>query len=155
MADHLDDYDYAFCPLNNPSKDVRIIKFTGPPESHIQVELEVVQPRAEDLRNATKYNALSWCWRIVAGEAETLKEKIIVKHNDREYGFTVSQSLADALRALRRRAEQIQINRLWVDWICINQKNVEERNNQVQLMSVIYGEAQCVYVWLGQHHGDS
>lgn len=152
-VDDYDEYDYKYCMLDNPSKDVRILKFTSAHEYHVEIELDIVQPRAEHNNNPIEYNALSWCWRTVAGETETLKEPIVIVHHEKKYKFTVSKSLADALRALRQRAERI--NRLWVDWICINQKNIEERNNQVQLMSVVYGEARCVYVWLGQHTDDS
>lgn len=38
---------------------------------------------------------------------------------------------------------------IWVDQICIAQRVVEERNHQVQIMSLIYGRASTVIVWLG------
>jgi hypothetical protein len=37
----------------------------------------------------------------------------------------------------------------WVDAICINQKDVHERDNQVSQMGTIYRDANCVHVWLG------
>jgi len=37
----------------------------------------------------------------------------------------------------------------WVDAICINQKNVLERDRQVSQMGAIYRDADCVHVWLG------
>ena len=39
---------------------------------------------------------------------------------------------------------------LWIDAICINQNDQEERGHQVRLMDRIYSEAQCVSVWLGK-----
>jgi hypothetical protein len=39
---------------------------------------------------------------------------------------------------------------LWVDAICINQDDLEERNRQVSLMAFIYSRAQAVLVWLGR-----
>ncbi|KAI0449483.1 heterokaryon incompatibility protein-domain-containing protein [Xylaria acuta] len=40
--------------------------------------------------------------------------------------------------------------RLWVDAICINQNDVQERNQQVTMMGEIYSAALCVVVWLGE-----
>jgi hypothetical protein len=42
-------------------------------------------------------------------------------------------------------------NLIWVDAICINQGDVEERNHQVQLMGRIYTGASVVIAWLGPY----
>lgn len=39
---------------------------------------------------------------------------------------------------------------LWADAICINQKDTQERAEQVQLMGLIYWKAYCVRIWLGR-----
>jgi len=39
---------------------------------------------------------------------------------------------------------------LWVDAICINQSDENERSSQVNLMSTIYRAARRVLVWLGK-----
>jgi Heterokaryon incompatibility protein (HET) len=38
---------------------------------------------------------------------------------------------------------------IWIDAICINQKDIGEKNVQVPLMGEIYASAACVIVWLG------
>jgi hypothetical protein len=38
---------------------------------------------------------------------------------------------------------------LWADALCINQNDIEERENQVQLMGEVYRRAGTVRVWLG------
>lgn len=38
---------------------------------------------------------------------------------------------------------------LWIDAICINQADLEERSAQVRIMPRIYSNADCVIVWLG------
>lgn len=38
---------------------------------------------------------------------------------------------------------------LWIDAICINQRDLEERSRQVQLMDLIYLKATSVVIWLG------
>jgi hypothetical protein len=38
--------------------------------------------------------------------------------------------------------------RLWIDAICINQADLDERKQQVQLMRDVYSGASRVVVWL-------
>lgn len=40
--------------------------------------------------------------------------------------------------------------RIWVDAICINQEDIEERNSQVAMMADIYEGAEAVLSWLGE-----
>ena len=45
------------------------------------------------------------------------------------------------------------IRRLWIDALCINQRDVAERNSQVQLMRKIYSLARGVCIWLDHEIG--
>jgi hypothetical protein len=38
---------------------------------------------------------------------------------------------------------------LWADAACINQEDLEERSQQVSIMSMIYAKATRSHVWLG------
>lgn len=42
---------------------------------------------------------------------------------------------------------------IWIDAICINQEDLEERSIQVARMYSIYDNAQSVLIWLGEHDG--
>ena len=84
-----------------------------------------------------KYEALSYTW----GDPGNVKS---IRLHD--FPFEVRETLYCALFHLRSKTEKRLI---WADAICIDQKNVEERSNQVRLMSFIYGRAQAVVVWLG------
>ena len=44
---------------------------------------------------------------------------------------------------------------LWIDALCIDQSNLQEKNNQVSLMRSIYQEASFVTMWLGEEQDDS
>jgi hypothetical protein len=58
----------------------------------------------------------------------------------------VRENLFRFLRAFRSRY-QSQI--IWLDAVCINQDDIQERSHQAQSMKQIYSGAKCVYCWLG------
>ncbi|KAK5209231.1 hypothetical protein LTR41_004766 [Exophiala xenobiotica] len=60
--------------------------------------------------------------------------------------FACTANLEIALRAVRR--EDIDLW-LWVDALCINQGDLEERAYQVSIMSEIFEKASGVVIWLG------
>jgi hypothetical protein len=69
-----------------------------------------------------------------------------------EHDLPVTVNLHAALSRLRDHPfERI----IWVDAICINQENPEEREQQVQLMAKIYSKAHHVIVWLGEEARDT
>ena len=83
-----------------------------------------------------QYEALSYEWGSEKFRVITLNGQDI----------KIRQNLFDALLSLRL----TDVARtLWVDAVCINQENIEERNHQVSQMAAIYGQAQSVVVWLG------
>ena len=92
------------------------------------------------------YMALSYCW----GDARITREIIV---ND--YCIHVTVNLEAALRQLRGCHCIKQGFKLWVDAICINQSNFEERGQQVSRMRNIYSSAAHVVIWLGADDDDS
>lgn len=66
--------------------------------------------------------------------------------------FHLNSNLEAALRYLRYPKKKLVI---WIDAICINQYNTEERNEQVSKMRLIYKGAQEVRVWLGESYENS
>lgn len=49
---------------------------------------------------------------------------------------------------LHDRNESATDRYIWIDQVCIDQSNMDERNHQVRLMSIIYERAAFVVVWL-------
>jgi hypothetical protein len=90
------------------------------------------------------YIALSYVWG-----KESSNDPIL--HVD-GYPLQIRASLWQALQELTTHVNTI---RLWVDQICIDQKNETEKQQQVELMSRIYKHAQRVIGWLGDHDNDS
>ncbi|OCL05684.1 hypothetical protein AOQ84DRAFT_298427, partial [Glonium stellatum] len=66
--------------------------------------------------------------------------------------FDVGANLESALRHLRTEEHP---RRLWIDAICIDQHNLEERSIQVLKMTHIYRQASRVLVWLGEESDNS
>ena len=90
------------------------------------------------LDDQVDYKALSYVW----GNARDTKPIRLCGQP-----FHVTVNLESALRNLRPTDRPCT---LWVDAVCINQRNVSERNKQVSLMDQIYTRATHVVVWLGQ-----
>ena len=90
------------------------------------------------------YEALSYVW----GPQEPLYDLLCGEAKPRV--LRIGPNLHDALLHLRFHPS-INTNprRLWIDRICINQDDIEERASQVQLMHAIYRRCRQGLVWLG------
>ena len=84
------------------------------------------------------YEALSYVW----GDP-TPKHTLICEGQE----MPIAENLHTALLYLRHEDNPCW---LWIDAICINQQDIEERNRQVRLMSEIYYEAGRAVIWLGE-----
>ncbi len=81
------------------------------------------------------YKALSYTW----GSG---REPAVILFDGQE--VQVGGNLASVPAKLR---SQTSRRVLWVDAVCINQEDVEERNDQVSLMAFVSSRAQAVVVW--------
>jgi hypothetical protein len=91
-----------------------------------------------DLDSHPSYKALSYEW----GSPLCWKQSIFVNSSQ----VWIQRNLFNALVCL----QGAYIDKyLWIDALCINQHDVQERNHQVGLMDKIYSQATEVIVWLG------
>lgn len=96
----------------------------------------------QDINDADKpYEALSYVW---GDPTPVALIRCIDEASEGE--LRIGKGLARALLAFRFID---QTRRLWVDALCINQKDVAERQSQVRLMGYIYENAEHVLCWLG------
>jgi hypothetical protein len=58
----------------------------------------------------------------------------------------VRQNLWDFLQCARRNK---LASYLWIDALCIDQKQLHQRNHQVWMMGYMYSQAERMIVWLG------
>lgn len=86
----------------------------------------------------TRYEALSYAW----GD-EAITRQLICSG----YPMNVHVGLHDALSDLRHPTRE---RVLWVDGLCINQADNNEKSKQIMLMSEIYSQSQQVILYLGK-----
>jgi hypothetical protein len=84
-----------------------------------------------------EYQALSYEWGCLKGTGKVWCGSVDIE---------VTLNLIRALKVLRHEKKS---RWLWVDALCIDQEDNEERSKQVPLMREIYAKAQIVLVWLG------
>ena len=93
------------------------------------------------LKNYADTSEAGWTCLSYAWDTEPATKEITINGDS----FLVRPNVYDFLLEARRRG----LTNLWIDSICINQSDIDERNAQVDFMSAIFGEAKQVVVWLG------
>jgi ankyrin repeat protein len=124
---------YHYQPLMMQDS-IRIIElYPGNPGDIIDFELDEVS-----LVSKTPFEALSYEWQEKFGTIPVQCEgqKILITPNCKA-----------AMEKLRLRDKS---RYLWIDAICINQTDDQERNQQVAIMGDIYRAADKVIMWLGE-----
>lgn len=94
---------------------------------------------------AGSYEALSYTW----GDASTSETIGVCESNDTERierSFLITPNLFQALQRLRTDIPRL----LWIDALCMNQGDLEEKGHQVARMGQVYRNASSVIVWLGE-----
>ena len=97
-----------------------------------------------DMKEPPIYHALSYVW----GQEPDIHR---IEINDK--GLMIRPNLFQALQRLRARSKDLprsSTRYLWIDSLCIDQANLDEKNIQVSRMAEIYQKAECVFIWLGE-----
>ncbi|KAM5341812.1 hypothetical protein ACJ41O_014843 [Fusarium nematophilum] len=103
----------------------------------------VCSMRFADVNAAPSYEALSYVWGN-----KNVMHNVVLHGRD----FPVTTNLRDALQNIRRPDRSRLI---WVDAICINQEDSDEKDVQIRLMSLVYRNASRVLAWLGPKDEDA
>jgi hypothetical protein len=135
---------YQYLPLNEAKQEIRLVTLLpGEFQSDIHVSLTTVRATKHDIPD---FESLSYAW----GSAED-PQTIFIGVSGQET-LSVTRNMREALPYLRD-AKNPRV--LWIDAICVNQKDLEERSSQVRRMAWIYSKAKRVIVWLGPASTDS
>jgi Heterokaryon incompatibility protein (HET) len=142
MAQVRADRMFRHIQLPNP-RAIRILVLepTIDPSSEIKCSLYFTS-----LDDPLEFEALSYSW-----DSQTLSHPILCRQlfAGPDVYFTLNVTY-NCLAALKRFRLSDLPRPLWIDSICIDQTNVEERNQQVSLMGELYPSARHVTVWLGE-----
>ncbi|CAG9982023.1 unnamed protein product [Clonostachys byssicola] len=118
-----------------------------------------------DLKDSPAFDAVSYTW----GDPSTVfdsERQVSCREDWAAPAFeilldgkpvSVSTNLYTMLLALRRTSSDPErafddisfTKRFWIDALCINQAEIDEKAQQIMMMSRIYNCATCVFIWLG------
>ena len=118
-------------PLSHPNSIRLIILEPGLQSQRISCHF------LESSLSSQPYEALSYEWGDDVPADMIFLDNIEIK---------IRRNLHEALQHLRWEDKHKEI---WIDALCINQDDDEEKGRQVQIMDRIYKEAERVVVWLG------
>jgi len=135
---------YKNVPLAPNTKSIRILDVhaASPSDTHqgqIRGELRVI-----DLEKSPTFVALSYVWGDYAVPRHTIA-----------CGGNTLETTANCYSALVHLRQAIGAFSIWIDAICINQADREEKSSQIPLMGSIYSKAKVVYIWLGAGNSES
>jgi serine/threonine protein kinase len=131
-----------YSPLLGKS-DIRLVSLL-PGGSLDDIELKIITVSLSD--NPT-YEAMSYAW----GESRSVCS-ISVYPDDNTKSTCEPQKLliqSDLFQALQVLRYPKRERRLWIQSVCINQKDLDEKSNQVCQMYQIFAKAQGACIWLG------
>ncbi|KXH34037.1 heterokaryon incompatibility protein [Colletotrichum simmondsii] len=137
----------CYHPMLWGTKEIRmLILDSGPRDSLLHANFKKVSLGSED----ATYEALSYTWADNSGDSVRRMPMFIGTCWDI---IPITRNCEDALLSVRLKNGGYRS--LWVDSLCINQEDDEERSAQVCLMPHIYANATRVLVYLGPAADDS
>jgi hypothetical protein len=88
-----------------------------------------------------QYEAISYAW----GEEEATEELAIYRTKPQQ-SIKIRKNVDIMFRFLRSPTKQQCI---WIDALCINQGDLDEKNAQVKFMGEVYKQASAIIIWIG------
>ncbi|KAL8750844.1 MAG: hypothetical protein Q9199_006815 [Rusavskia elegans] len=142
--------DYKYTPLDEEAGEIRLLtllpgRFNAP----ICITLET---KILSIKKIPKFTALSYAW---GSDLDCLNIHVVAKRGVqgvKSATLSVTRNLFEGLKHLRQKRRATV---LWIDQLCVDQRNLEERAKQVLRMPDIYSLAKGVIVWLGPESADS
>ncbi|KAI0102967.1 heterokaryon incompatibility protein-domain-containing protein [Nemania sp. FL0031] len=131
---------YRYIPLSGEHGfSIRLLEVSFVDDGHA-----TISSTTHMLEDSPLYLALSYRW-----SSSGTPLPIII--NGKFY--SISRSLWFALKRIHQRvttSDRAWPRKLWVDGLCINQEDDQEKSSQVARMNDIYSKAASVLVWLGE-----
>ncbi len=152
---------YANLPLRTPDS-IRLLSLRAQQAgAQLHGSLRVIQLRESP---CPPFAALSYVWKdavssAVPGSGARTQDSgaALIRVSDCVNSYTCQLEItANCYSALCHILKRFGAMEIWVDAICIDQANQEEKLHQIPLMRDVYTSAEDVYLWLGDgdHHTD-
>jgi Heterokaryon incompatibility protein (HET) len=125
---------YYYCRLDPAHREIRLLKVSMP-NSNSSPRIALA---SFPICSAPPYEAISYTW------ADQNNSHYIELNDDR--WLLVTKNVWTIIREV---ATPFMERHVWIDALCINQSDREEKATQVEMMGDIYGNAVRVIVWLG------
>jgi hypothetical protein len=132
---------YPYSPLDPGERNIRLLRILRRGWGTEDVYCEFIDSLS-DKDKGIPYKALSYTWGV-----DPQRTPVFVD----DHPVDVTENLHSALQHIRQRGEDVV---LWVDAICINQQDAQEKGHQVKQMKYIYTNAEQVLIWLGPADDD-
>lgn len=124
--------EYVYTPLSKPESLRVATLLPGLTTDPLRATVQEHDLDDESLR----YEAVSYCWGEVNRDFHVLCD---------DRAIMVTENLIAALLRFRHRTDP---RTLWMDSICIDQNDIDEKNHQVKAMGNVYLAASRVLIWL-------
>lgn len=122
---------YRYAELGNDS-GLRVLTVESQVDGILQCELNEVL-----LADVPFYEAISYTWGVE-------EKDCYIRCNKKKLAIT-----ANCEAALKHSYRNLGARCIWIDAICIDQSNMDERSRHVEMMGEIYNLAKRVIIWLG------
>lgn len=125
---------YQYASISGHKSEVRLLTIEPAESNESPLHLSLTTHNLND--TVPEWDAISYYW----GNSETTQRVII--------DGKLLQINQNAFSALSHCRDRNRPRKVWIDQICINQNDEQERFEQIMLMGRIYREAQCVVAYI-------
>lgn len=129
-----------YASLDRERRDIRLLRVTRPAQSDEKEKGFAAQLVHVALDDNPTYLAISYAW----GEQAVVGHFLDSDGIETPLGY--SKVILDIVNTVVPPGATLY---LWIDVICINQEDLDEKASQVAIMGDIYGQAQQVVIFLG------
>jgi hypothetical protein len=130
---------FIYEPLQ--SRHIRVLEFETSPHLSNIISCRCIHVSLDD--RSQKYVAVSYTWGSEQKPCQILINGCLLDITKNVYDIFRSKIMVRSS------------SRLWIDAICINQEDLEEKSLQVRFMGEVFSNAEHVRVWLGPSSHDS
>lgn len=134
---------YSYPPLSTPTSVRLLVLSKRHNESFHQLE-------ETELDDNPGFEALSYTWQDPDADNPGGQDGSKDFHLGESSSLRITNNLDTILNHLKASLAPNTSRKIWIDQICINQEDLEERGQQVSIMHRIYRQAEQTIIWLGR-----